>query len=224
DDLNQKIQDVFAEEKSVLLSDARVVSYVDDIDFQLTKESNPAELLRYLEVFVTEEGRRSNITRFGTGTQSAVIIGMLELVLRQKTSLVRVFAVEEPDAFVHPHGVRRLAGLVQSIGGNLGIQVILSTHSPALVAGLPPRDIVRVEKRAGQTVVFQSPGTLSDPDFARFVNQDTAEMFFAKRVILVEGDTERFLLPPISTLLTVQGKPADFDVRQISVVLMHSKD
>lgn len=224
DELNGKIQAVFTEEKASLLSDARVVSYVEDIDFQLTKENNPAELLRYLEVFVTEGSRRSNITRHGTGTQSAVIIGMLELALRQKTSQVRVFAVEEPDAFIHPHGVRRLAGLVQSVGSERGIQVILSTHSPALVAGLPPRDIVRVDKGAGRTMVVQSPGTLSDPAFARFVNQDTAEMFFAKRVVLVEGDTERFLLPPISSLVTVRGKPADFDLHQISVVSMDTKD
>jgi hypothetical protein len=62
-----------------MLADAQVVSYVEDVAFQLTRENNPAELLRYLEIVVTESGgRETNLARMGTGTQSAVIIAMLE--------------------------------------------------------------------------------------------------------------------------------------------------
>jgi len=100
----------------------------------------------------------------------------------------------------------------------------LTTHSVNLLAGLQPRDIVRVEKRAGKTIAYQSPGTLSDPDFARFINADTAEMFFAQKVLLVEGDTERFLLPPLSSMLSQNGKTLDFNQQQISVVVMDGKD
>jgi uncharacterized protein (DUF1499 family) len=50
--VNEKIEEIFASERAALLSQARVVSYVDDLDFQLTKDNNPAELLRYLETLV----------------------------------------------------------------------------------------------------------------------------------------------------------------------------
>lgn len=56
--INNKIQDIFANQKSHLLSGARVVSYVDDINFELTKEGKPSELLRNLEVFITEGSRK----------------------------------------------------------------------------------------------------------------------------------------------------------------------
>jgi len=68
--VNEKIQEIFASERAALLSQARVVSYVDDLDFQLTKDNNPAELLRYLEILVTENGRKSNLDELGSGTQT----------------------------------------------------------------------------------------------------------------------------------------------------------
>lgn len=149
---------------------------------------------------------------------------MLELSLRSKTSNVRIFTIEDPDSFIHPHGVRHLAKLIRRIGDEDGCQVFLTTPSTALVAGLAPRDIVRVEKRDGMTRVFQATGTLGDPAFARYINSESAEMFFARRVVLVEGDTERFLLPPLATMLTESGRALDFDQRRISVLSMDTKD
>ncbi|MFZ1155356.1 MAG: AAA family ATPase [Solirubrobacteraceae bacterium] len=221
--VNSKLQEVFADQKDTMIADARVVSYVEDIAFQLTRENNPAEFLRYLEILVTEGGRQTNVSRMGTGTQSAVIIAMLELVLRARTSYVKVFAVEEPDAFVQPHGVRRLASLIRRIGGDDKAQVVLTTHSPSLLATLAPRDIVRIEKRGAATKVFQAPTRLADPAFARYVTRDTAEMFFARRVLLVEGATERFLLPPLSTLVQSSGQVLDFDRERVSVVELNGK-
>lgn len=222
-EINSKVQEAFADQKDALLSGAQVVSYLDDIGFQLTKENNPTELLRNLQILVTEDGRTLNLDRLGTGTQSAVIIGMLELVLRAKSSESRVFAIEEPDAFIHPHGIRHLAELLRRIGQNPNTQVVLSTHSPTLLATLSPGDLVRIEKQEGRSVVFQSPGTLTDPEFARLLDQDNAEMFFARRVVLVEGPTERFLLPPLSRMVLHKGTTLDFDRRRISVVEMGGK-
>ena len=222
--VNDKIQTIFKKQKDSLLADARVVSYVDDISFQLTRQNNPSELLRYLEILVTEDSHQVNISKLGTGTQSAIIIGMLELALRNRSGDVKIFAVEEPDSFIHPHGVRHLAELVRRIGEDRGAQVILTTHSPALIAVLSPRDIVRVEKRHGQTFVFQSPGILSDPAFARYVDSESAEMFFAKKVVLVEGDTEKFLLPPLAAMLSDAHGSLNFDRRGISIISMDTKD
>ena len=111
--LNEKIQEIFSDQKSHLLSGARVVSYVDDIHFELTKEGKPSELLRNLEIFITEGDRKINIQNTGTGTQSAVIIGILELALKNKPSKSRVFCVEEPEVFIHPHGIRYLGELLK---------------------------------------------------------------------------------------------------------------
>ena len=221
--VNQEITEAFVDQTTKLLADARVVGYVDDVSFQLTKEGNPVELLRNLEIVVTDAGRKISLDRLGTGTQSAVIIGMLELVLKGKRSRSKVFVVEEPDAFIHPHGIRRLAELIERIASEPSAQVLLSTHSPALLTTLVPGEIVRVEKRDGQTEVFQASGAISDQSFARYINQETAEMFFARRVILVEGATERFLLPPLSGLVKRNGQTVEFGRSCTSVIDMGGK-
>jgi len=224
DEANTKVQAAFANQKQDLLKGARVVSYVDDIEFRLTEHGNPVELLRNLEIFVDEGGRRINIDHVGTGTQSAIIIGMLELVLRASSALVRILCVEEPESFIHPHGIRRLGRLLREIAEESGVQVLLVSHSPSLVATLSPGDVIRVEEEDGESRVYQSRGELGGPHFARYVTADTAEMFFAKRVILVEGDTERYLLPSLARLVSVDGIRLDLDRARISVIAMGSKD
>lgn len=222
-EINRKVQEAFGAQKAALLEDAQVVSYVEDVDFQLTRENNPAELLRNLNIIVTESGRKIPLERLGAGTQSAVIIGMLELVLRGKGGHTKAFAIEEPEAFVHPHGIRVLAELIRKIGRETRSQIVLSTHSPTLLATLGPADIARLEKRDGRTLVFQSEGTLADAAFARFLNQDNAEMFFADRVVLVEGATERFLLPPLGPLIPAGNGRLDFNRLRLSVVELEGK-
>jgi predicted ATP-dependent endonuclease of OLD family len=159
-----------------------------------------------------------SLERLGTGTQSAVIIGMMELVLRAGRGDAKFFAIEEPDAFIHPHGVRHLASLMRRNASEGSSQVMLSTHSPSLLATMRPGEIIRVEKRKGRTEAFQASGGLTDTFFGRYVNQNTAEIFFARRAVLVEGATETFLLPPLSPLVRQAGRNLDFGRSCISVV------
>ena len=208
--INDKIQDIFANQKSHLLSGARVVSYVDDINFELTKEGEPSELLKNLEVFITEGNRKVNIQNIGTGTQSAVIIGILELALKNKTSKSHLFCVEEPEIFIHPHGIRYLGDLLRKISGDNKTQVIVSSHCPTLVATFNPQEIVRVDKASGATKIFQPLfNTLSNEHFRRFVNSENAEMFFSDKVLLLEGDTEKHLLPVLGRITLVNESNSD---------------
>jgi predicted ATP-dependent endonuclease of OLD family len=228
--INAKIQEIFAAQKSHLLSGARVVSYVDDINFELTKEGKPSELLRNLEVFITEGSRKVNIQNTGTGTQSAVIIGILELALKNKTSKSRLFCVEEPEVFIHPHGIRYLGDLLRKISEDNKTQVIASSHSPALVATFDPQEIVRIDKAGGATKIFQPPsGALSNEHFKRFVNSENAEMFFSDKVLLVEGDTEKQLLPVLGRLTLVNennnnGCYCDYDKANIGIIKLDGKE
>jgi putative ATP-dependent endonuclease of OLD family len=228
--INTKIQKIFANQKSHLLSGARVVSYVDDINFELTKEGKPSELLRNLEVFIKEGSRKVNIQNTGTGTQSAVIIGILELALKNKTSKSRLFCVEEPEVFIHPHGIRYLGDLLRKISADNKTQVIVSSHSPTLVATFDPQEIVRIDKAGGATKIFQPPtGVLSNEHFKRFVNSENAEMFFSDKVILVEGDTEKQLLPVLGRLTLVNENNnndcyCDFDKANIGIIKLDGKE
>lgn len=228
--LNAKIQEIFADQKAHLISGARVVSYVDDISFELTKEGKPSELLRNLEVFITEGSRKVNIHNTGTGTQSAVIIGIFELALKNKPSKARVFCIEEPEVFIHPHGIRYLGDLLRKITADSKTQVISSSHSPALIATFSPQEIIRVDKAGGETIIFQPPpAALPDEHFRRFINSENAELLFSDKVLLVEGDTEKQLFPTLGKLTpidpsTPQGEICDFDKANVGIIRLNGKE
>ncbi|MBU1299574.1 MAG: AAA family ATPase [Bacteroidetes bacterium] len=228
--LNATIREIFADQKAHLISGARVVSYVDDISFELTKEGKPSELLKNLEVFITEGKRKVNIRNTGTGTQSAVIIGILELSLKNKPSKTRVFCVEEPEVFIHPHGIRYLGDLLRKVTADGKTQVIASSHSPALIATFSPQEIIRVDKAGGETKIFQPPlGALTDEHFRRFINSENAELFFSDKVLLVEGDTEKQLLTTLGKLTPLdasapQGESCDFDKANVGIIKLNGKE
>lgn len=230
EEVNTDIQRIFSNEKKQVVDGARVVSYVEDIDFQLTKEGDPTELLRNLEVFVTEHGRKLNIQNMGTGTQSAVIIGIFELALRHKTGRNRLFLIEEPEVFVHPHGIRYLGRLLRKMTDDLKNQLIASTHAPALAATFSPQEIIRLGKGDGKTSVHQPhDDSLSDLHFRRMVNAENAEMFMSDGVILVEGDTEKHIFSALGELTLLNpDKPedayCDFDKANIAVIRLNGKE
>jgi len=226
--INSKIQEIFTTQKSHLLSGAKVASYVDDINFELTKEGKPSELLRNLEVFITEGNRKVNIQNTGTGTQSAIIIAILELSLKNKPSRHRLFCVEEPEIFIHPHGIRYLGELMRKITADNKTQVVASSHSPLLITTFSPQEIIRVDKANGMTKIFQpTPTSLPDEHFKRFINAENAEMFFSDKVILVEGDTEKHLLPVLGRITPIDENDnnyCDFDKANIGIIKLNGKD
>lgn len=226
--LNEKIQEIFKSEKEKLLKSARIVSYVDDISFQLTKENHPSELLRNLEIFIKEGSKLFNIDYVGTGTQSAIIIGILELSLKNKSTKNRVFCIEEPEAFIHPHGIRYLGSLIKNISSEQNTQVIISTHSLSLTANFEPKEIIKVDKENGKTVIRQDP-SFDVVHFRRFIHQDNAELFFSDRVILVEGSTEKHLFNNLDKITkqnpaNPDSEDCNFDRINVGIIRMDSVD
>jgi predicted ATP-dependent endonuclease of OLD family len=226
--LNDKIQEVFQTEKKALLKGARIVSYVEDISFQLTKENQPSELLRNLEIFIKENTKLFNIEYVGTGTQSAIIMGILELALKSKSSRSKLFCIEEPETFIHPHGIRYLGSLIRGISSGENTQILVSTHNLSLTANFEPKEIIRVDKNAGKTCIKQAP-TLDSVHFKRFIHQDNAELFFSDRVIFVEGPTEKTLFSNLDKITikdpdVSSSDDCNFDKINVGIIRLDSVD
>jgi len=109
-----------------------------------------------------------------------------------------VLLIEEPELLLTPQAQRYLYGLLRRFaeGGN---QVVYSTWSPAFVDAAHHEEIVRLDLRQGGMVVRRTdPGTLTDAERVRIqaeFDHERSEMFFAQKVVLVEGQTERLSLP-----------------------------
>ena len=229
EDATVQLRDLLRNKAAKLTQTAKATSYVDAIDFQLTKEGNPVELLRNLSLTVTYGGRTDDISQVGTGTQSAVIIGVLELSLRHRASHgIRLFCVEEPELFLHPHAQRYVADLLREIAEEENSQVIMTTHSAAILANTDILDVVRVERKDDNgTQCRRVPSDYQPIEKSqRILTTETCEMLFADKVVLVEGPSEAILLPRIAKVLakTRDSREFSFDYQNISVIDVGGKN
>ena len=155
-----------------------------------------------------------------------------------------LFAIEEPEAHLHPHYQRLIFENVFKREHLL----LVSTHSPTIVSVANPRHFVVLEKsdsgaRAKSTACFASfdmDDTKNQDnwqkdkdanekllrDISRFLDATRGEVVFARGVLLVEGDAEMFLVPAFANVLAKERKEIShsLDGAGISVCNVYGTD
>ena len=173
-------------------------------------------LLRSLRLLIDNDARGIPDASLGTANLIFLALKSLELdrLVADGERDHTFFAVEEPEAHLHPH-VQRLV-YRYFLGGGDGededappLTTILTTHSPHIASVTPIRSIVllRHDAETDATVAVSTataPLTARDEaDLQRYIDVSRGEIFFARGVILVEGDAERFLVPTFAEALDI---------------------
>jgi hypothetical protein len=119
--------------------------------------------------------------------------------------------VDEPEISLHPQSQRALMRLLRT----LDVQMIVATHSSNLLDRADPRTVLRLKRDiAGVRVVC--PSLISDAEarkLARHTSPQTAEAFFARSVILVEGPSDQYALEALA-----ERRGRNLDAEGISIV------
>lgn len=169
------------------------------------------------------DGTRTDIARKGHGLQRAVTIALIQLIAKcqlqshqdsettnRKVSKSRYFIFEEPELYLHPQAQRTLFDSFVDLS-NTGSQVILCTHSSNLINIDKYKSIyiVRKENEQAGSKITQCEDELFDGNekenwnLSYWINPDRGELFFAEKVILVEGPTEKTIIPALAKQLNV---------------------
>lgn len=161
---------------------------------------DPGNAYKSLELLVEQMGITSSASDVGAGLQSAIVVAIFRTYEELRRSGA-IFAIEEPEAFLHPQKARYFGGVLEGIA-DAGNQVFLTTHSPFFVKLHRPESVAVVRRTAASgTIVAQASSVQLTPDLKAAlrlqtsVNAARGEMLFARRILLVEGQTEAIAMP-----------------------------
>lgn len=131
----------------------------------------------------------------------------------EKPADINLLIIEEPEAHTHPQmqyvfikNIKKLlaTGVKRDDGITRPLQYIITTHSSHIVADSDFDDIKYLKTENKNNVVAKNLSDLrkqydADSGQYQFLKQyltiSRAEIFFADKAILIEGDTERILIP-----------------------------
>lgn len=141
----------------------------------------------------------------GLGSLNLLFIATELLLMKvDRTNSLRLLLIEEIEAHLHAQAQLRLIEYFKEKESSQ--QVILTTHSNILGSKIPLDKLIIC--KGNKAYPMSSKHTqLENGDYAflqRFLDATKANLFFARGVIIVEGDAENLLIPTIAELI---GKP-----------------
>ena len=181
-----------------------------EIDLSAYDPNNYFNSLR----IIAKEGRDNrSFDEFGTGEQQILLMSFVKAYAETFKGENFILGIEEPEAHLHPIAQKWLAKNISSIAKS-GVQVVLTTHSPEFLDIENLEGFVKVYKESGVTKAKQHTAkTLSESCIQLQSDQvktkednilqfyraktfyDQLRGFFARKILLVEGETEFFALP-----------------------------
>lgn len=135
---------------------------------------------------------------------------------------INLLFIEEPEAHTHPQmqyvfikNIKTLLkeGIKREDGEKRRLQYIVSTHSSHIVADSDFDDIKYLKKESSNNVVAKnlkdlrkeySEETAQYQFLTQYLTISRAEIFFAEKAIMIEGDTERILIPTIMKKIDIE--------------------
>ena len=124
-----------------------------------------------------------------------------------------IFALEEPENHLSPFYLPRLIGLIEGLIKTGFAQSFITSHSTSVLSRIPPRN-VRYFRNCRKTLVSdvkEIPLPLKGTEEDNFLHQvilANPEIYFARIVIIGEGDSERIVIPRIAEAFGLSLDPS----------------
>ncbi|WP_282136024.1 ATP-dependent nuclease [Seonamhaeicola maritimus] len=159
----------------------------------------------------------------GDGFRRITMMAYFEYLAEQSKTEKQniVFGFEEPETFLHPSAQENLFGKFLSLCEN-SYEIIVTTHSPIIVAHTHKEDLIHVSKEDGGISFNQNVENLEEiaEDIGITVSNQFIEMFDkAQALIFVEGADDVIALNHISQKYKQAGEiPHTFDELGIIII------
>lgn len=172
--------------------------------------ADPAKLkqiLERLELGLLDHAAGEARGVYGLGSNNVLFMACELLLLGKEPDGLPLLLIEEPEAHLHPQRQLQLMEFLEAAAqpstGLRPVQVILTTHSPNLSSKIPLQNLVLMQRQQAFSLAEEQTCLAAD-DYrflSRFLDVTKAGLFFAKGLLVVEGDAEAILLPSLARRL-----------------------
>lgn len=215
-----KIQDILLETWGKYNKDSRyqqsnINFNADDIDSILKKLE--------IEFRPTEINRPYNVSELGEGYRSLFYLTLVCTLLKARKEIIKkgtipvcltILAIEEPENHIGPQLLGKVITNLLKQSEDDDTQVILTSHSPAIVKRIDPEAICHLRVKDSSTVasrIIIPKDNIEAYQYVKQAIQRYPEMYFAKLVVIGEGDSEEIVLRRYATAYDI-----DFDNEYIT--------
>lgn len=186
------------------------MTYALEIDFSAYDPSNYFHSLR---VQPTENREVRTFEELGTGQEQLLALVFAQSYAEAFYDERIILVIEEPEVHLHPMAQSWLSRRIKKMSQS-GLQIVMTTHSPAFINLLNLNGHVLVEKIDKATSIKQIDNkyltefclehgaheqkTSAEsilPFYSASATYETLSGFFARKIVLVEGQTESLALP-----------------------------
>ncbi len=237
DDLRQKYQTMLDEEQGSLsaisssLQDKLKLWANPSATAKVLWKSDADKSIRIEEplahIQIGEKGFESELARFGHGMQRSYLLTLLQELadIKDGNAPTLVMAIEEPELYQHPPQARYLSDVLQDLACE-NSQIVVCSHSPYFI---PSDDFhnVRLVREVGNPS-FSNVTSLTYSDLSRELTDageksvketgviaklyptlrpEISEMFFSKKLVLVEGIED---VAYLTSYIQLMGRLSDF--------------
>jgi len=176
---------------------------------------------------LVDDGHEGSVTTKGDGLKRTVLFALLRAYARlRSTGLIDVdqnsnalpayvLLFEEPELYLHPRAQRQLMAALGTFAEEH--QVIVTTHAPGFFR--PGTDgFACLRKTADGVRVHPVDLQIDNRDAYQIIQHENNEAaFFARRVVLVEGDSDTFTYPHLAKLLNAKWDHIDQNIMFVKI-------
>lgn len=184
---------------------------------------NDTDLWDSISLYFKVNNNKLPVSKLGLGQKNILFLALYILYLENNEleNILNILLIEEPEAHLHPQLQRLLFKKLQDMEKT---QVIMTSHSAHIASDVEYKNMTVLYRRSEMAKSFTPFSQTSlEPNteklLKRYFDVTRSEMFFAEKVVLVEGVTEQFVIE------SIMKYKYDYDLldNNVSVISIHGR-
>ena len=159
-----------------------------------------------LDIRKKDTRRKGELLRSGSNSEKLGTLLIMNALIEVCGSTILsevdpIWVIEDPEAHLHKMTLASVTNIIKGING----QKVITTNSGGLLANIPLHQVRRLQRNEGVISEYYMPKNSLSKDDIRRVNYHVRthrnSAFFSRVWLLVEGETEFWILPRLARVL-----------------------